>query len=479
MRRAHPSLAGLLLLTACADLPLPSFLSSDVPSQFEEASSQGGPIWPPADWWRTFGDPQLTALIAKAQAGNLDLYQAAARVRQADARARQAGAVLVPTVGFNANGISYYGRAKGQSLGETDYSVTPDVSYDLDFWGKNRDALNSANAAREATSADRATVALAVTAGVANSYFQLLALRERIEVAKDDLASSQAILNIVERRVKAGYAANADLTQARANLAAQRALSPALEQQELETRTALAILLGRPSEGFDIAPARLAAISVPPVRPGLPSELLTRRPDVASAEANLAAAHADLSVARKAYLPDISLTANAGVAYPAVNAAINALSGTGFSTQAGATVLQAVFDGGKIEGKIEESKAREEELLGAYRAAVIASFSDVENALGRVAHLSAQQTALETQVAQSGKVLQSARRKYTAGYADFLVVTDAERTLYVARDQLIDIRRARLAALVTLYKALGGGWTSSPVSTADRNSDNAGGAAPR
>ena len=452
------ALTAVLLVSACTNSPMPALAPTDMPAGFQQPADGNAPIWPSATWWQGFGDPQLNALIAQAQDRNLDIYQAAARVRQADARARQAGAALLPTVGVNAAATSFYGQTRGVSQHETDYSATLGVSYDLDFWGKNRDAVESAAAARRASLADRGTVALTVTASVANSYFQLLSLRDRIAVARANIASSQAILNIVQRRVAAGYAANADLLQERANLASQQAGLPVLEQQELEARGALAILLGRPPEGFDITPARLAVIAAPPVRPGLPSELLARRPDIAQAEANLVAAHADLAAARKAFLPDITLTANGGIAYPALAAAIDTLPGLGLAANAGAALAQVVFDGGKIQGKIEETRAREDELLGAYRAAVIASFSDVENALGNVIHLSAQQAALETQVGQAEKVLGAAQRKYTAGYSDFLTVTDAQRTLYAARDQLADVRRARLVASVTLYKALGGGW---------------------
>jgi NodT family efflux transporter outer membrane factor (OMF) lipoprotein len=470
MTRRYFPLAAVLLVSACTNSPMPVLAPTDVPAHFEQAAPQNAPIWPSETWWQDFGDTQLTALIAQAQARNLDIYQAAARVRQADARARQAGAALLPTVGLNASTNSFYGQTSGVSQHETDYSAALGVSYDLDFWGKNRDALNSANAARTASVADRATVALTVTASVATTYFQLLALQDRIEIAKQTLASSQDILNIVQRRVRAGYAANADLTQEEANMAAQQAALPVLEQQVLETRSALATLLGVPPEDFAIKPAQLADITIPAVKPGLPSELLARRPDIAMAEANLVGAHADLAVARKAYLPDISLTANGGVAYPALAAAVDTLPGFGLAANGGAALAQAIFDGGKIQGRIEEAKAREGELLGAYRAAVIASFTDVENAVGNVAHLAAQQAALETQVTKSEKVLIAAQRKYAAGYADFLTVTDAQRSLYIARDQLADIRRARLAALVTLFKALGGGWRQEAADrTATRN----------
>jgi multidrug efflux system outer membrane protein len=463
MTRRAFLLAAILLVPGCTNSPMPTLNKSDVPATFEGPNSGDKPIWPAATWWQNFHDPQLSALIEQAQSANLDIYQAAARVRQADARVRQAGAALLPTVGLNASATAFDGEANGVSQHETDYGAALGVSYDLDFWGKNRDAVESARAARNAGIADRAVIALTVTTGVATTYFQLSAIHDRLEIARANLASSQAIFNVVRRRVLAGYAANADLIQEQANMAAQEAAVPALEQQEVEARDALAILLGAPPEKFAVQPVHLAAITIPVVQPGLPSELLLRRPDIASAEANLIGAHADLSVARKAFLPNISLSGAAGAAYPALAAAVDTLPGLGLAASGGAALTQAIFDGGRLSGKIQESQAREDELLGAYRAAVIASFSDVENALNNVAHLEQQQHALELQVSQSEKVLSAAQRKYVAGYADFLTITDAQKSLYSARDQLADVRRARLAAIVLLFKALGGGWNAGTL----------------
>lgn len=460
--------AMVLTLGACSHTPAPTLPASDVPAAFQQAPPGNAPIWPAADWWKGYGDPQLDGLIATAQGNNLDLAQAAARLRQADARARQAGAALLPSVTFNGAVTNFYGQTSGTSAHETDYSAAFGASYELDFWGKNRDLLNAAESARAASAADRATVALTVTGSVADSYFQLLSLRERIAVTEANIRASQSTLNVVQRRVNAGYAAPADLTQERANMAAQRAALPVLQQQELETRDALAILLGQPPEGFAVSGSGLATLSAPPVAPGLPSALLRRRPDIASAEANLLSAHANLEAARTAFLPAIALNASAGLQYPALAAAIDTLPGLGFGTVAGATLLQTIFDGGKNAAITDEARAHEEELLAAYRAAVIAAFSDVENALGSLAHLTAQDAALTEQVAQDEKVLASAQRKYTAGSADFLVVTDAERTLYAARDQLADVRRARLAASVALFKALGGGYQLPEPETATR-----------
>ncbi|HXS07778.1 MAG TPA: efflux transporter outer membrane subunit [Rhizomicrobium sp.] len=460
MRRVLSCLGISLWLYGCGAGPVPQLPTSDIPQGFEGSSGKS-PLWPAAQWWNGFNDAQLVRLMAEAQSNNLDLAQASARLRQADARAKQAGAPLLPSIAFNANLNDLYGQANHTSLHETDWSAALGASYELDFWGKNRDALDAANAARTASAADRATVGLTVSASVADSYFQLLSLRERVALARANLATSEQILRLVQRRVDAGYSANADLIQERANMAAQQALIPALEQQELETRDALSLLLGRPPEGFTVTGDGLRALAGPEVAPGLPSELLARRPDVMAAEANLVAAHANLAAARAAFLPNLSLTANGGVAYPALAAAVDTLPGTGLAAGLGASLLQTVFDNGKIQGQVDEARAREEELLAAYRAAAIAAFSDVENALGNVAHLTSQEAALREQVDEAEKVMTAARRKYQSGYVDFLIVTDAEKSLNAARDQFADTRRARLAALIALYKALGGGWNAS------------------
>ena len=451
-------LCAALALAGCAQTtPPPPLAPGDVPTAFEQASSTTA-LWPAPGWWQGFGSSELTGLEATAQTGNLDIAQAAARLRQADARARQAGAALMPTVSLSANGQNLTGAGGGGSGNETDFFAGLGASYELDFWGKNKATAESAEASRRAGAADRATVALTVNAAIANGYFQLLALRERLVVAEDNQRSAQTILSVAQRRVTAGYAPNSDLTQARAALAAQQVAPPVLQQQELEARTALAILLGRPPEGFIIAATSLTGIVAPVVAPGLPAELLTRRPDLVAAEANLAAAHADVAAARAAMLPDITLTADAGLQNPALNAAVLTLGGTGFALNLGASLVHTIFDGGLLKAKTAQAEAREEELLAAYRAVVLAAFGDVENALGNLAHLSAQENALQEQVTQSEAVLRAAQRKYTAGGADFLVVTDAQRSLYAARDQLSDISRVRLTASVTLFKALGGGF---------------------
>jgi len=450
----------LLALLACQPTPPPAPLQAgEVPSAYTQSAPAGAPALT-QEWWKGFGDNQLSTLVGEAEVRNNDLAAAAARVRQADARARQAGAALLPTVGLNANVTSNFGVVGGSAQSETDFSAGLAASYELDFWGKNRDAAQSAQALARASLADRQTVAITVTAATANAYFNLLALRERLAAARAGVAAGADMLGLIQRRIDAGFAAPADQIQEAAALAAMQTQLPALEQQELEARTALAILLGRAPEGFDVPASSLDGISAPAVAAGLPSELLRRRPDIVAAEANLVSAHADLDAARVAILPDITLSAAAGLQSPALNAAVNTLGGTGFGGNIAAALVQTIFDGGKIAAKTDEMKAREEELVAQYRAAVFSALGDVENALGNLGHAAAQERAAQNQVAQAERLLRAAQNKYRAGGADFLVVVDAQRTLYTARDQLAQIRLGRLSASVALFKALGGGWSA-------------------
>jgi len=235
----------------------------------------------------------------------------------------------------------------------------------------------------------------------------------------------------------------------------QRAALLPLEQQERQTLAALAILLGRLPEGFELQARSLTPLAVPSISPGLPAELLVRRPDLAAAEAQLAAANADLSAARAALLPSIQLTGSAGVASGALLAFA---SGPTSALSLAASVLQSIFDGGRRRGQVALAESRERELVEGYRKAILAAFADVENALAATSRL-AQRETLQGQVQErSREALRLAEVRYREGADDLLSVLDAQRTLFDAQDQLAQTRLARLEAAVSLYKALGGGW---------------------
>jgi NodT family efflux transporter outer membrane factor (OMF) lipoprotein len=450
--------AAPALITACA-IHSTGPQKQVTPPAFENVSALTGQ-WPAQEWYRDFGSDELNSLVDSAVQANLDLESARARVTQADARARQAGAAILPSVGLNGT-ASYLAGHSSQGRGhEFDWAGMLSASYELDFWGKNRAIAESAHLLAGAARAERDAVALTTLAGVANGYFQLLALRERLTVARANRDAAQQVLDVVQARFRASMASPIDLaTQTAALDTAQIAISD-LQRSEYEARTALSLLLGRAPEHFEVKGQPLDSLREPTVAAGLPSQLLTRRPDVFLAEVNLQAGHADLAAARAAMFPSLSLTASGGVQNPALPATVLTIAGVGPSLALGANLVQPIFDHGKLRARRDEVVAKNRELLAAYRASIIAALNDVENALAAIEYLNQAREFQLGSVTQSERAFEGARSRYQAGSLDFLTLLEAQRTLYAARDQLIQYKLARLQALVALCKALGGGWSA-------------------
>jgi len=455
----------LCVSLGCSTTPLLE-TNPHLPTAFEQ-SVAGEIAWPSVDWYRGFSSAELDRLIELAQRNNLDLLAAQARIRQADARARAAGAAILPQVDAVPTITHFAGRSHGTSANETDWSVLLSATYEFDFWGKNRATADAARASAVATRADRDTLALTTTAGVANAYFLILSLRERVSLAESTLASTREVLSAIQARFDFGAASIEELAAQRAAVANTELAVVPLQQQEIEARGALALLVGDSPEQFAVVGEDLSGLIEPAVAPGLPAELLARRPDVLSAEATLQAAHADVAAARAALFPSLTLTASGGIQNPAMQAAVTTLAGTGPSITAGAALVQALFDGGRRRAVREEAESRQVELLATYRAAILSALLDVETALSAIEHLNAQRTAQQESVTQSERAFEASRLRYRAGAGDYLTMLDAQRTLYAARDQMSQYRLARLQAFVSLCKALGGGWEASLVASGE------------
>ncbi len=451
-----------LVLAGCAAqkiVPLPQ----DLPAEFESDHGPAAGSWPSKDWYRDFGSEELNSFIDQAAGNNWDVAAARARVAQADARARQAGAAILPSVDAAGNANFLAGHSSQGGGHELDWSAMLSASYELDFWGKNRATAQSASLLAGASRADRDTITLTALAGVANGYFQVLALRERLTIAHATSDAAHQLLEVVQARFDAGVATPVELaTQKTAYDSAQIAIAD-LSQTEFESRAALSVLLGRAPEHFEVRGAPLDALHEPAIAAGLPSELLRRRPDLLLAEANLRAAHADLAAARAAMFPSISLTAGAGVQNPALPATVLTIPGIGPSFALGASVVQPIFDHGRLKAQRDEVQAKNEELLAAYRASIVAALTDVENALAAIHHLDMAREFQTENAAQSERAFEGAKLRYQAGSGDYLTVLEAQRTLYAARDQLVQYKLARLQALVSLCKALGGGWSEPSI----------------
>jgi multidrug efflux system outer membrane protein len=302
---------------------------------------------------------------------------------------------------------------------------------------------------------DQETVRLTLVTGVASAYFQVLSLRGRLVIARENLAIAERVFKVVDSRVLYGTASALDLARQMATVLTQRAAIPPLELQERQMLFALAILLGKAPEGFDTEAPSVTDLTVPRIAPGLPAQLLLRRPDLASAEAQLAAANANVAAARAALLPGIGLTGSAGLAS---NVLLNFLNGPTATLAIGASLLQPIFDGGRLRAQVDVAASRERELVENYHKAVLAALADVESALAAGGRTAEQELLQEKVVEQARLALRLAEIRYREGADDLLTALDAQRTLFQAEDQLAQIRLSRLQGSVGLFKALGGGW---------------------
>jgi outer membrane protein, multidrug efflux system len=452
-----------ILLVGCSARPPQALTTKLLPDRFVGPIPTAAPTWPTADWWHHFDSPELSNLIALAQTSNRNVATAAARLQEANANVRIQRAALFPTIDVQSNaeriGVGS-GALSTSGLGQPNatinsFGLSGNASYDLDLWGLTRDNLRAAKEGVKSARFSQLAVALEVTADVANAYFNILAAREQIAITKENIAAIEGILDIVRLKVSAGTVSNLDLAQEQAQVESVKAQLPALSQREIAQRAALSVLVGIAPEALEVETGSTLAIQMPTVQPGLPSELLLRRPDVAEAEANLSAAHANWQAARAAFLPQIALNGSAGFGSAALSALLH---GPSFLWDGGAQLVQTIFDGGKLAGEKDLAKAKQQELVAIYQDAVLQAYADVEVALGQVYNMQEVESRLQDEVAAAAEAFKIADLQYRQGAADLLTVLQTQQTLFSARDQLIQVRLARMQAIVQLYVALGGGW---------------------
>lgn len=477
-------LAGCLLKQ---DLPEPNLV---IPASYDNGPRNpkvAQARTPPYDWWRQFRSRELSAIVEQAHLANLDIAAAVARIVQADAQARITGAALLPAIDFNgnttrarasqtltksnvnpntlyppANSTRYaafiQGRAPADQV-KSSVQATLTASYEIDFWGKNRAALQAAEETAVASRYDAEVIGLSTAASAANAYFQVLAAQDRLKAAHDNLASATRVLNLIKQRAAAGTASGLEIAQQQSVVDTQRATIPPLTQTLRQNRITLATLMGRSPEQVRIRGGSLTAIAIPRVTPGLPSELLTQRPDIREAEANLAAADANVYNARAAFLPSITLTGDGGYESAVLRLLLRPESAI-YSLTAG--VAQPIFHGGQLLGNLDLQKGRQDELLQNYRKAVISGFADVENALDDVRQTSLAVTLQAEVVKSSRQAYDISEERLREGTIDLVTVLQTQQTLFQAQDTLTQAQLARLQAVVSLYQALGGGWLPKP-----------------
>jgi len=441
-----PGLTGCILTAEKSDPAL------DLPASYRYGRGNPNAALPKLDWWRGFRSRELTDLMREAEVGNLNIAAAVARVIQADGLARVAGAALLPAIDFDASATR--ARAPG-GPDRAVLSTSLTASYEVDFWGKNRATLRATEENAVASRYDRDVVALAVLASLANQYFTVLASQDRLRIARDNLRAAIRVLDVIVQRREAGTASDLDVAQQESVVAQQRAVIPTLEQLLLQNKVTLAVLVGRAPEQMSVRGGTLDRLALPRVTPGLPAELLTRRPDIREAEAQLAAADANVYAARAAFLPTIQLTGDGGFASNALKTLFRPESAF-YSIAAGLT--QPIFDGFRLKGLLNVQQGRQEELLQLYRQSVISAFSDVENALIAIEQNAERARRQREVVNSSRRAFDLSETRLREGTIDLVTLLNTQQTLFQALDVMVQVQLARFQAVVSLFQALGGGW---------------------
>ncbi len=461
------SAAGFCALTLAGCMtPEPQNASGvALPARFSNASGAAAPL--PRLWPKLFGSSELARLSASAFDNNFDIAVAGAKIRQAQAQLSQSGAALQPQ-------ISGYGDAsRTQSPGTARAKTAPfnsstsnsfdlglTASYMLDFWGKNASSVEAARDQLVATQFDRDTVQLSTLAAVSNAYLQGLAAQDRLKIAGENIRLSSEVLEAIRGRIKVGTSTALEEASQEVIATNARALVPELQLSAQQARNTLAVLVGQVPERLKLAGGGLGLLHVPHISAGLPSQLLTRRPDIAAAEARLAAQKANVEAARAALLPNVSLNGKLGLQSLTLQ---NLIRPEAILASVASSLTAPIFDGGNLQGQLDADRALREQLLFSYRKDIIQALADVENALAAV-KFQTRHEALQTEA------IRASRRAYEinltalkSGTIDLVNLLNSETSLFNAQDVLVQIRLAKFQAYVSLIQALGGGWDMKDV----------------
>ena len=465
-------LAGLPAVTVFA-VPLtvgPDYHRPDTaaPAAFRDTTADAGAwkIATPADriargaWWEIFGDTALDDLETRALAANEDLHAAAARVEQARAAAGLARSAYWPQLAAGASLLREQTSTTVDNVAPaplaTTYGTPLGASWELDLFGRVRRQSEGARAEAVSSAADFENVRLALTAEVASSYFGLRTLDRETVLVADGVDLRSRALKLVTARRAAGAATDFDVARAEAELAATEVEAADLARRRAGGQNALAVLLGSAAPEFQLPPATTALASQPPTVPaGLPGDLLERRPDVAAAEAALAAANARIGVAKAAFFPSITLTGSAGYASGDIDRLFQADSRI---WSVGPGVYLPIFQGGRNRANLQRSRAAYEESVALFRQRVLVALGEVQDALTATQLLATQAAAQERTVVAARRAGQLAQTRFEAGFVNYLEVIDAQRTVLSAERATAQLTAQRLLTSVALIKALGGGW---------------------
>jgi NodT family efflux transporter outer membrane factor (OMF) lipoprotein len=468
---------GLSTLFGCTVGPRYARPSAPAPPAYKELP----PNWKeaqPSDqltkgqWWQIFNDPQLNALEDQVNVSNQTLKVAQAQFEQARAVVRINRSSLYPNVTGGVSATRSHlssNRPNGKfapANAYTDLQLPVDASYEADVWGRVRKTVEAARANAQASGADLENVNLSLHAELASDYFQLRALDAEEQLLNSTVAAYEKALELTRNRYSGGIASQVDVAQAETQLETTRAQAIDLGVQRAQFEHAIAVLIGQPASTFSLPIVPLA--SMPPRVPvGLPSELLERRPDVAGNERRMAAANAQIGIARAAYFPTIALGATGGFESTSITTWFNGPSG--FIT-AGASAIGTIFDAGRRRAVTDEARAAYDQSVANYRQTVLGAFQEVEDNLAALRLLEDEAKTQDAAVASAQRSLSLSTNRYKGGVTTYLEVITAQSIALTDQRVAVEIAGRRMTASVTLIKALGGGWTASNLPIVQRDS---------
>jgi len=462
------ALAGVSVLAAgCMVGPDYKRPEVEQPLRFKSQADGETGLAVPAEWWELYRDPELEQLIATAQASNQNIRVAVARVDEARALARVAGSYLFPTISadpqfshnrYSANRASTVtGKKVLSGASRNDWLIPIDLSYEVDVWGRVRRSLESARATAAATADDVGVVRLTVETDVARYYYTLRSLDAQARILAGTVTAYEEQVRLLSVQLVSAIVVH----QAEAQLQTTQAQLREVQRARADQEHALAVLCGRPAPSFTVAANPLHESTPPAVPPGLPAQVLARRPDVAEAEQNVRAANAQIGVATAEFYPKFTITSSAGFESMDIATVFNWQSRV-------ASILPSIsipiFQGGRLRANLAASKARYEQTVGTYVNQVLIAYGDVEDALTDLHAFSDEVGRLRDAVGASQSYLRLAQVQYRQGLADYLIVIDAERTLLANQLSLAQAVNLQMAASVHLIKALGGGWSPAEES---------------
>ncbi len=421
-----------------------------------------------AQWWTVFGDPLLNALEEQVAVSNQSLAQAEAQYRQAQALVRGTRAGLYPVVSASAS-ASRSGPSGSSSGGGTDtinqFQLPVVANWEIDLWGRVRRQVESSTASAQASAADLQAMRLSLQTALAQNYFQLRIADVQQKLLDDTVDAYAKALELTKNRYAAGVAAKADVVQAQTQLRSTEAQAIDIGTQRAQLEHAIALLIGRPPADFSLPSAPIVP-AVPQIPIGVPSDILERRPDVASAERRIAAANAQIGVAKAAWFPSLTLAASAGYQSTAISDLFSAPSF--FWALGPAALAYTIFDGGARNAQTEQAVAAYESTVAAYRQTVLASFQEVEDNLAALHILEKEAGVQEEAVNSARESVTLTTNQYKAGIVSYLSVITTQAIALANERTEATIRGQQMNAAVLLIKALGGGWNAAELPSPDQ-----------